>query len=90
MVLAELLSDPKLPSAVRAILRDVPLMALAEGYWERAGALRAKLLARGLRARRADTLIAQSCIDHAVPLVTRDADFRHFARHGRLELAVSR
>jgi predicted nucleic acid-binding protein len=40
------------------------------------------------RARLADTLIAQSCIDHGVRLVTRDADFRHFARIGGLRLAV--
>jgi len=30
----------------------------------------------------ADTLIAQICIDHDVPLITRDKDFRHFAKHG--------
>ncbi len=36
----------------------------------------------------ADALIAQSCIDHDVRLVTRDADFRHFARLGGLRLAV--
>jgi predicted nucleic acid-binding protein len=53
-----------------------------------AGLLRAKLLARKHRARLADTLIAQSCIDHEVRLVTRDADFRRFARLGGLRLAV--
>jgi predicted nucleic acid-binding protein len=36
-------------------------------------------LAKGLKARLADTLIAQSCLDHGVPLITHDTDFRHFA-----------
>jgi predicted nucleic acid-binding protein len=29
-----------------------------------------------------DTLIAQTCIDHDVPLITRDQDFRHFVSAG--------
>jgi predicted nucleic acid-binding protein len=45
------------------------------------------LLARRLRARLADTLIAQSCIDNDVALITRDADFRHFAKYCGLRLA---
>ncbi|MHB8420480.1 MAG: PIN domain-containing protein [Myxococcales bacterium] len=61
-----------------------------EGYWERAGLLRSKLLARRLKARLADTLIAQSCLDGAVPLLTRDADFRHFAQWAGLELVEPR
>jgi predicted nucleic acid-binding protein len=40
------------------------------------------------RARLADSLIAQSCIDHGVRLVTRNDDFRHFSRHGGLRLAL--
>jgi predicted nucleic acid-binding protein len=56
------------------------------GFWERAAATRATVLAKKLRARLADTLIAQSCIDHGVALVTRDSDFRHFARHAGLVL----
>jgi predicted nucleic acid-binding protein len=27
-------------------------------------------------------VIAQTCIDHGVPLVTRDDDFRHFVPEG--------
>jgi predicted nucleic acid-binding protein len=57
------------------------------GFWERTGLLRSKILKRGLRGRLADTLIAQSCIDHGVPLLTRDRDFRHFAKYGALRLA---
>jgi predicted nucleic acid-binding protein len=39
--------------------------------------------ADGRRARLADTLIAQVCLDHDVALVTNDADFRAFASMAR-------
>lgn len=32
------------------------------------------------------TLIAQSCLDHNVPLIALDRDFRHFAAVSDLEL----
>lgn len=87
VVLTELLSDPKLPENVRELLLQIPRLDVLDGYWERAGALRAKVLHLRYRARLADTLIAQSCIDHDVGLVTRDSDFRHFVRAGGLRLA---
>lgn len=82
VVLAELLSDPILPPSVGALLKDLPRLDVTDGYWERAGALRARVLAAGRKARLADALIAQSCLDHRVALVTGDRDFRHFTRHG--------
>ncbi len=82
VVLSELLSDPILPAAVAALLKELPRLELRDGYWERAGVLRARVLGRGLKARLADALIAQSCIDHHVSLVTADRDFRHFSKHG--------
>ncbi|MGH7925876.1 MAG: PIN domain-containing protein [Candidatus Binatus sp.] len=86
VVVTELLSDPAIRLEIGALIRAVPRLEILDGYWERAGELRARLLRRGLRARLADTLIAQSCIDHEVPLVTRDRDFRNFAAHGGLNL----
>ena len=87
VVLTELLSDSAVDSSVVKLLLALPLIEISVGYWERAGALRALILSNGHRARLADTLIAQSCIDHGISLITRDADFRHFARWGRLRLA---
>jgi predicted nucleic acid-binding protein len=87
VVLAELLSDPVLPAQVASLLKELPRLELTDGYWERAGVLRAKVLGRGLKARLADALIAQSCLDHHVPLVTGDRDFRHFTKHGLSLLA---
>lgn len=87
VVLTEVLSEPRLPAEHRELLLNFPLLDLRPEYWQRAAATRAMLLGRKLRARLADTLIAQACIDHDVALITRDADFRHFARHCGLQLA---
>jgi predicted nucleic acid-binding protein len=85
-VLAELLSDPRLPGRVAGLFRELPLLAVTDRYWERVGLLRSRLIARGRRAPLADSLIAQSCLDHDVPLVTRDADFGQIARITALRL----
>jgi predicted nucleic acid-binding protein len=88
VVLTELLSDPKLPSGVAETLSEVPLVEIASGYWQRAGGLRAKVLVKRRKARLGDALIAQSCIDGGVPLLTRDRDFRAFAEAAGLDLVI--
>jgi hypothetical protein len=85
VVLAEPLSAPALPQRLQALFLDLPLLPIVDGYWERAGHLRARVMGRRRKARLADTLIAQSCLDHQVPLVSRDTDFRAFL-HGGLQL----
>jgi predicted nucleic acid-binding protein len=87
-VLTELLSDPKLPVSVAETLLEVPLIEVKTGYWERAGALRASVLAKSRKARLGDALIAQSCIDRGMPLLTRDRDFRAFSEAAGLDLVV--
>jgi len=89
VVLTELLSDPKLPSGAAKTLSEVPLIEIGPGYWQRAGVLRAKVLAKRRRARLGDALIAQSCIDRGVTLLTRDRDFRAFTDAAGLDLAVA-
>ena len=86
VVVTELLSDPTLRPDAASFVRGIRRLLILDGYWERAGDLHANILRRGLKARLADTLIAQSCLDHDVTLVTRDQDFRHFARYGGLRL----
>ncbi len=88
VVLAELLSDPKLPLSVAKILAEVPLIEIRSGYWERAGELRAKVLAKRRKARLGDALIAQSCVDRRISLVTRDRDFRAFVEAAGLDLVI--
>src|SRR5579863_1579542 len=85
VVLTELLSDPKLPARVAETLSQVPLLEIEPDHWERAGALRGKVLARKRKGRLGDALIAQSCVDSKVPLITRDRDFRAFAEVAGLE-----
>lgn len=87
-VLTELLSDPKLPVNVADSLNQLPMIEIEMGYWRRAGDLRAKVLAKGRRARLGDALIAQSCADHGIPLLTRDHDFRAFAEAAGLNLVI--
>jgi predicted nucleic acid-binding protein len=84
--LAELLSDPALPAAAEAFVLAVPLLEITAGFWERAGRLRRKVLGHRYRTRIADSLIAQSCLDHGVPLITRDQDFKAFHRIAGLQL----
>ena len=87
-VLTELLSDPKLPPDVAQTLSELPLAEIRPGYWRRAGALRARVLAKRRKARLGDALIAQSCIDRGIPLLTRDGDFLAFAEAAGLDLAI--
>jgi predicted nucleic acid-binding protein len=87
-VLTEVLSDPQLPADVSQTLSELPLIEIAAGYWQRAGELRAKVLAKRRKARLGDALIAQSCIDRGIPLLTRDRDFRAFADAAGLNLLI--
>jgi len=86
VVVTELFSSPKYGERLLVFLNEIETLEIHEGYWERAGKNRAQLKARKLKAKTADTLIAQSCIDHGVPLLTRDPDFGHYARHCDLKL----
>lgn len=88
IVLTELLSDSQLPADLAETLLELPLVEIEAGYWHRAGALRAKVLDRNRRARLGDALIAQSCIDHGISLLTRDRDFHAFAEAAGLELVI--
>ena len=89
VVLTELLSDPKLPSAVAATLSELPPIDIELGYWQRAGMLRAKALAKRRKARLGDALIAQTCIDRGISLLTRDRDFRAFSEAAGLDLVLA-
>jgi predicted nucleic acid-binding protein len=81
-VLTEALSDPSLPAAKAARIRAIPLLGIVDGFWDRAGVLRAFLLNHGYSGRLGDVLIAQSCIDHDISFITYDRDFRRFERAG--------
>jgi predicted nucleic acid-binding protein len=86
IVLTESLSKPAVEPVFVRVVMGLGLMSIKEGYWKRAGELRSDILSDGHKAKLADVLVAQSCIDHDVALITNDADFRHFTRAG-LKLA---
>ena len=88
VVLTELLSDPKLPSSVADTLEDVPMIEIEAGFWQRAGTLRAGVLSKRRKARLGDALIAQSCIDRGIALITREGDFRAFAGAAGFKVAI--
>lgn len=85
-VLTEVLSNPRTQGAVAAAIASIHVLDLTSGFWRRAADTRANLVGRKLKARLADVLIAQACIDENIALITRDRDFRHFAAHCGLKL----
>jgi predicted nucleic acid-binding protein len=88
VVLAELLSNPLLPQAAEESILAIPVLGIAPGFWQRVGKTRASLIKWKCKPKLADTMIAQVCIDHNIPLHARDTDFRPFAKYARLQLAL--
>ena len=82
VVVTETLSNRFLDDGAVAFVLNMPVLPLLEGYWVRAGQTRAKLLSRGRKAKLADTLIAQCCLDHDASLITHNGDFDHFVPAG--------
>ena len=64
------------------------MIELRAGYWHRAGLLRAKVLSNRRKARLGDALIAQTCLDQNIRLLTRDQGFRAFADASQLNLIL--
>jgi predicted nucleic acid-binding protein len=87
VVLTELFSDQMSGEWADRHIAQFTLLTITAGFWQRAGENRRILAQRGLKAKVADALIAQSCIDNDVALITRDIDFRHFANYCGLRLA---
>jgi predicted nucleic acid-binding protein len=87
-VVTELLSYPGVGAKLAAAIDAFPIPELRSGFWERAGETRRKVLSKGLKAKIADALITQTCLDHDMELITRDGDFHHFVKHCGLKLAV--
>ena len=86
VVITELLGGGDAPARLERVITSINVLDPTEGYWQRAGRIRAVLRARGHRAPVADTLICQSCLDYDVALITRDSDFLVFAKNCGLKL----
>lgn len=86
VVLSEVMSFPGLDQKLIKIVQEFPLLSIEENYWKRVGVLRLQAIQKGFKAKIADTMIAQSCIDHDAILITRDSDFKIFEKIGGLKL----
>jgi len=87
-VVTEILSGPARSELLDLLLARAPLLEITDGFWERAGENRRLILLKGFKAKLADALVAQCCIDADVPLIARDSDFRHFAQWCGLKMAL--
>ena len=81
VVLCELLSDPKLPMAVAHSLSAFPALEITKDYWRRVAHLRSKLIAKKLKARLADSMIAQIWIFFFS--YTKDKFLNHDFKHNK-------
>jgi predicted nucleic acid-binding protein len=88
MVLTELFSAPLLSDKVKKALLVIPMLDLKPEFWERSGQTRNELFKRKFKPKLTDTLIAQVCIDHNIPLHARHTDFRPFAKYAGLQLVL--
>lgn len=86
IVLIELLSAPFLPETIKNNIELLPILDITPMYWNRVGLMRATLIENKLKARIADAMVAQVCIDNDICLITRDKDFRHFNKYFGLKL----
>ena len=87
--ITELLSDPKGGGGIAPLIDQLQTVEIIEGYWARAGELRATVRGAGRKAALGDALLAQACIDADLPLLTADADFKAFKQFSRLRLELS-
>lgn len=86
-VIAELFSARGISDETKQAISELPQLPIKTGFWERVGQSRLKLLQKGYKARTLDTMIAVYCLDYDMPLIARDSDYRHFAKHFKLKLA---
>ncbi len=83
----ELLSDPRGGVETASMIDGLKILPIEDGYWRRAGLLRAAVKRAGRKAALGDALAAQACLDAGVPLLTSDDDFKAFSELAGLKLS---
>ena len=81
-ILHELLCFPELNDLDRIYFSRFQTFNPSEQTWLRAGEMRRKILHKKLKCRAIDALIAQTCIENGLPLLTLDNDFKKFSNFG--------
>lgn len=84
MVRFEVLSGPRVAQYADVFLA-LPVLPQLPDFWLRAAEMRRALLTKKSKCNAGDALIAQSCIDSGIALLTLDKDFKRFTPFG-LEL----
>ena len=85
-VLSELLSSTEMTADVEKALSEMPFAAPAPDFWKKTGNLRRLLAKQGTNATLADCLVVQSCLEHDLPLLTRDKGIKKFGAKAGLTL----
>jgi len=78
-VLSELLSSTEMTATVEKALLEMPIASPTPAFWKDSGKLRRLLAKQGMNASLADCLVVQSCLEHDLPLLTRDKGIKKFA-----------
>lgn len=87
VVLTELLSSTEITADVEKKLDELSFAEPSPSFWKEGGKLRRRLARLGFTASLADCLVAQSCLERGLPLLTRDKSIQKFAP--RLGLALA-
>lgn len=90
IVVAELFSAKNLNEHSKNIISAIPQLDFKEGFWQRVGNARATLIGKGRKARLADSMIAVLCLDHNIPLITRDNDFKAYEKYFGLKIFINK
>jgi predicted nucleic acid-binding protein len=85
-VVAEILSYPYLTQQDYDFTTQIQCLPFTPEMHIRAGLTRAFLLQKEYKPKLPDTFIAQGCIDHNIPLLTRDVGFKVFEKECGLKL----
>ena len=78
-VLSELLSSTQMIPTVEKALLEMPFASPSPDFWKDTGKLRRQLAKQGVNATLADCLVAQSCLEQDLPLLTRDKGIKKFS-----------
>ncbi len=89
VVLSELLSSTEMTSDIEKVLSEMPFASPTSIFWRGAGKLRGQLAKHGMNASLADCLVMQSCLEHDLPLLTRDKGIKKFSNKAKLRLILS-
>lgn len=73
-------------TAIRRLLRPVPMISADENTWDNAGELASVLARKGFKIFTVDAIIASIAIQNGLELLTRDRHFDQISLHSELRV----